>query len=195
VSGVVLVLVVIFVAGAAWLASTVQRLRRLASSVDSALALVHVELDRRYEYVPALVLAASETVGSDLVAPVTGARSLAMRVREEDLDLRRQAGAEKALSEALHAVLASGRCYPQLAHDWAFVHPAHEIEITEQRLAGAVRVYNEQARNLNRAIRTFPGGVVANRLDIGKSQLFEATILAVPSSEATVDDDVTEAAA
>lgn len=178
------------------MASTVQRLRRLASSVDSALTLVHVELDRRYEYVPALVLAASETVGSDLVAPVTGARSLAMRIREEGLDLRRQAGAEKALSEALHAVVESGRCYPQLAHDWAFVHPAHEIEVTEQRLAGAVRVYNGQARSLNRAIRTFPGSALASRLGIGKAQLFVAPILAVPSSEAIVDDDdVTEAAA
>lgn len=176
------------------MASSIQRLRRLASSVDSALALVHVELDRRYEYVPGLVLAASATVGSDLVAPVTGARSLAMRVREEDLDLRRQAGAEKALSEALHAVLASGRRYPQLAHDWAFVRPAHEIEVTEQRLAGAVRVYNEQARSLNHAIWTFPGSVVASRLSIGKSQLFEAPVLAVPSSE-KIDDAVADAAA
>ncbi len=185
----------IFVACAAWVASSVRRLRGIASSVDSALTLVHVELDRRYEYVPALVLAASETVGSDLVAPVTGARSLAMRVREEDLDLRRQAGAEKALSEALRAVVESGRCYPQLAHDWAFVHPAHEIEVTEQRLAGAVRVYNEQARTLNRAIRAFPGSVVASRFGIGKVQLFEATILAVPSSETAGDGDIVDAAA
>jgi len=195
VSGVAFVVLVIFVVCAAWVRSSIQRLRRLASSVDSALALVHVELDRRYEYVPALVLAASETVGSDLVAPVSGARSLAMRVREEDLDLRRQAGAEKALSEALHAVLESGRRYPQLAHDWAFVHPAHEIEVTEQRLTGAIRVYNEQARSLNRAIRTFPGTVVAHRLDIGSAQLFEATVLAVPSSDTLADDDVADAAA
>ncbi len=181
---------------AAWAISSVQRLRRAAASVDSALALVHVELDRRYEYVPGLVLAASETVGSDLVAPVTGARSLAMRVREEKLDLRRQAGAEKALSEALQAVLASGRRYPQLAHDWAFVRPAHELEVTEQRLAGAVRVYNTQARSLNRSIRTFPGTQLAQRLGIAKVQLFQATILAVASSEAPADGgDVVDAAA
>ncbi|GAB2637103.1 hypothetical protein GCM10027068_15910 [Prescottella soli] len=185
----------ICVACAVWVMSGIQRLRRLGSSVDSALALVHVELDRRYEYVPGLVLAASETVGRDLVAPVTGARSLAMRVREEDLDLRRQAGAEKALSEALQAVLDTGRRYPQLVHDWAFVRPAHEIEVTEQRLAGAVRVYNEQARSLNRAIRAFPGSLVAPRLGIGKAQLFEATILALPSSEALGGaDDVAHAA-
>ncbi|MCL2535218.1 MAG: LemA family protein [Nocardiaceae bacterium] len=175
--------------------SSVQRLRRAAERVDSALTLVHAELDRRYEYVPCLVLAASETVGRDLVTPVIGARSLAMRVREEELDLRRQAGAEKALSAALQAVLASGRRYPQLANDWAFVHPAHELEVTEERLAGAVRVYNEQARSLNHAIRTFPGNVLAPRLEITRAQLFQATILAVQSSEAPADDVVDDVAA
>lgn len=177
----------------AWGVVCFQRLQRAASNLETALRLVHVELDRRYEYVPALVLAAAETVGTDLVAPVTGARSLAMRVREEDLDLQRQAGAEKALSAALQAVLNSGRRYPQLAHDWAFVRPAHELEGIEERLAGAVRVYNEQARSLNRALTTFPTSVLATRAGIGRAQLFEATILEVPSSE-SADDVVADAA-
>ena len=166
-----------------WVVSCLRRLRRAASSVDTSLRLLHAELDRRYEYVPGLVLVAAETVGRDLVAPVTGARSLAMRVREENLDLRRQAGAEKALSDALQSVLASGRRYPQLAHDWAFARPAHELEVTEQRLAGAVRVYNEQARTLNALRATFPTSVVAGRIDIPEAQLFEATILEVPAPE------------
>lgn len=165
-----------------WLFSCHRSLQREASNLDTALRLVHAELDRRYEYVPALVLAAAETVGSDLVAPVTGARSLAMRVRAENLDLSRQAGAEKALSAALHAVLRSGRRYPQLAHDWAFVRPAHELDVIEQRLAGAVRVYNEQARRLNRERAAFPTSVLATRAGIDEAQLFEATILEVPSA-------------
>lgn len=166
-----------------WLAVCHRRLHQQVSSLATALRLVHAELDRRYQYVPALVLAAAETVGSDLVAPVTGARTLAMRIREEELDLRRQAGAEKALSAALQAVLQSGRRYPQLAHDWAFVRPAHELELIETRLAGAVRVYNDQARRLNSALTAFPTRVLAARAGIAEAQAFEATILEVHTSE------------
>lgn len=182
VSGVVVVLVVAFVV---WTVVNVRRLRRAGARADAALTLVYVELDRRYEYVPALALAAAATVGRDLVAPVTGARAMAMRVREENLGPGRQAGAEKALSAAVQAVLDVGRRYPQLRSDWAFVRPAHELELIDQRLTGAVRVYNDQARALGRLRRTFPLRIVARWAGIGEAPLFEATILTVPASDST----------
>ncbi|WP_241665752.1 LemA family protein [Prescottella subtropica] len=172
----------------AWVVARLHRLRRDASNVDTSLRLVHTELDRRYEYIPGLILAAADTVGRDFVAPVTGARALAMRIREEDLDPGRQAGAEKALTDALQSVLATARRYPQLTNDWAFVRPAHELDLTEQRLAGAVRVYNDQARSLNRALTTFPANLLGKHAGIGEAPLFEATLLAVPPVGATESD-------
>ncbi|QBJ95937.1 LemA family protein [Rhodococcus sp. ABRD24] len=175
-----------------WVVSMVRRLRRTESTARAALALVHVELDRRYEYIPGLVLASAETVGRDLVSTVSGARALAMRVREENLDLCQQAGAESALSAALQSLLGTARCYPALRHDWAFVRPAGELELTEERLAGAVRVYNDLARRLNHAVCTPPTSVVARFVGVKPAQLFEATILTVSGAP---EDDVADAAA
>ncbi len=173
--------------------SVVRGLRRDASNVETSLRLVHTELDRRYEYIPGLILAAADIVGRDFIAPVTGARSLAMRIREENLDLSRQAGAEKALTEALQSVLTTGRRYPQLANDWAFVRPAHELDLTEQRLTGAVRVYNDQARNHNRALATFPTNLLGKWSGLAEAPLFEAPLLAVPDT-GTPDSDAPDRA-
>ncbi|MBM4486288.1 LemA family protein [Rhodococcus hoagii] len=178
-SGVVLVVVVILVA---WLASVNRDLRRLDANLRTALSLIHVEQDRRCEYVPGLVLAVAATVGRELVSTVTGARSLAMRVREENLDLGRQAGAENALSAALAALMGTARSYPALRRDWAFVRPAHEIDQTETRLAGAVTVYNDLARKLNDSLRTFPASLLARPAGIAAAPLFEAATLQMPTS-------------
>ncbi|MGO4204858.1 LemA family protein [Rhodococcus sp. TAF43] len=177
---------------AVWVTVSVRQLRRTDASVRAALGLVHVELDRRYQYIPGLVLAAAETVGRELVNTVSGARSLAMRIREEDLDPRRQAGAENALSEALQSLLATANRYPALRNDWAFTRPSHEIEQTEARLAGAIQVYNDMAGRLDRSLTTFPTGLIARRIGIVGAQPFEATILEVPTSgtkDADAGDD------
>lgn len=166
----------------AWLVSEFRQLRRVDANLRTALSLIHAEMDRRYEYVPGLVLAVADTVGRDLVSTVSGARSLAMRVREEGLDLGRQAGAENALSAALASLLGTARSYPALRRDWAFVRPAHEIDQTETRLAGAVTVYNDLCRRHNDSLGSFPTGLLARVGGIAAAPLFEATILEMPVS-------------
>ncbi|PTR30996.1 LemA protein [Rhodococcus sp. OK519] len=175
-----------------WVSSVYRQLRRAESNLRTALSLIHVEQDRRYEYVPGLVLAVASTVGRELVSTVTGARSLAMRVRAENLDLRRQAGAENALSAALASLVGTARSYPALRRDYAFVRPAHEIDQTEARLAGAVTVYNDLARKQNDSLRTFPTSLLARPAGVGAAPLFEATILEMPVSEGS--DDAEQAA-
>lgn len=172
--------------------SVLRQLRRADENRRAALSLIHVELDRRYEYVPGLVLAVADTVGRELVSTVTGARSLAMRVREENLDIGRQAGAENALSAALASLMGTARSYPALRRDWAFVRPAHEIDQTETRLAGAVTVYNDLARKHNATLTSFPAGLLARYSGIPAAPLFEATILEMPTSD---DDEQAERAA
>lgn len=166
----------------AWVVSVFRHLRRADANLRTALSLIHAEMDRRYEYVPGLVLAVADTVGRELVSTVTGARSLAMRVREENLDLGRQAGAENALSAALASLLGTARSYPALRRDWAFVRPAHEIDQTETRLAGAVTVYNDLARQHNDSLARFPAGLLARVGGIVAAPLFEATFLEMPAS-------------
>ncbi|WP_231569483.1 LemA family protein [Prescottella defluvii] len=184
---------------AVWVIVAVKQLRRTDASVRAALGLVHVELDRRHEYIPGVILAAAETVGRELVNTVSGARTLAMRIREENLDPRRQAGAENALSEALQSLLTTANSYPALRNDWAFTRPAHEIDQTEARLAGAIQVYNDMVGRLDNALTTFPTGPIARRIGIVAAQPFEATILEVPTAAATdtatADDHAADVAA
>jgi len=132
--------------------------------------LVH-ELDDRYDLVPALIAAsAGAGVERERIRPVVGARSLAIGVRDQRLGLAERAGAENALSATLHELIGG---LDGVSH-WPFIRVARELQLREQRLAGAVRVYNDLGRTLNTAIGRFPTSLFAKLAAIGPVALFEA---------------------
>ena len=127
-----------------------RRIDARSETARAALALLDRELERRRAVIPQLVQAA---VAADLdresITQLVGARSWSAVVRENDFDLPRRASAENALSVALYEVIYS-------AHDanWEFRRPADELDTIEQRILGAVRVYNTHADAVVRLSRS-----------------------------------------
>lgn len=164
----------------------VQRLRTLRLRHRDSLRLLRHELDDRYDLVPTLI-AASAGAGVDraLLRPVVGARSLAIEMRDQRTGLAERAAAENTLSAALHDLIGG---LEDISH-WPFVRVARELQVREQRIAGAVRVCNDIGTTLNDAVGSFPTSLYAKIGAIGPVPLFEAaTAVAPPVQDAPLQD-------
>ncbi|MGC5162199.1 LemA family protein [Rhodococcus sp. DT1] len=171
-TSVALVIVVASVAAVLlWIRAGVQRLRTLFARYRDSLRLLRHELDDRYDLIPTLI-AASAGAGVDraLLRPVVGARSLAIEMRDQRLGLAERAAAENTLSAALHDLLGG---LDGVTH-WPFVRVARELDVREQRITGAVRVFNDIGTTLNDAVGRFPTSIYAKIGAVGPVPLFEA---------------------
>jgi LemA protein len=178
---VTVVAVVAVVLIVAWVASVFRRLRRFEGNLTASRALLDVELTRRCDQAPELIAAArAAALPSEILAPLVGARSLAVALREQGMSLGEQAGSENALSVALHRLMFEVECNSNVKHDWAIQRPALELKMTEQRIIGAARVYNDSAAAVNRLVRSVPAGLVARLAGGHQVPLFEATVVELP---------------
>lgn len=156
-----------------YVASVERRVRRYRSSTVASRNLVTVELERRYvQLEPFIAAVESSGLDAEPVRQLVGARSWSKAVRDRGLDLPAQAAAENALSAAVHAVLSESDAHPILKSAWAFQGPAGDLAVTEQRIAGAVRVYNDNAYKLAELRTSLPTMPVAKALKVTAPDLF-----------------------
>ncbi len=176
-SGVVVAVVVLCVVVlVGYVVVTVRRLGRYRVQTEQSLRLVDVELDRRHEQLGPFIAAAEATgLSGDVLRQLGGARSWSRAVRDRSLGLQAQAAAENALSAAFHAVLADADARQNVLGNWEFQGPAGELNVTERRIAGAVRVYNDNAYRLSQAIGTFPSSLVARSRSLTAPEPFVET--------------------
>lgn len=172
----VVVVAVLVVVVIGYVASTVRRLGRYSEQTEQSLRLVDVELERRREQLARLLEAAEASgLSGDALRQLGGARSWSKAVRDRELGLQAQAAAENALSAAFHAVLAEADAGRNVLGNWAFQGPAGELIVTERRIAGAVRVYNDTAYRLSQAVGNFPSSIVAKSRSVTAPEPFVET--------------------
>jgi LemA protein len=144
---------------------------RLVNRTKEAWADIDVQLKRRYDLIPNLV----ETVKgyaaheSSAFENVTKARAAAMGAQTPAA----KAGAENMLSGALKSLFAVAEAYPDLKANQNFLGLQTELSDTENKIQAARRFYNGNVRDLNTAIESFPGNVIADMFHFGKMDLFE----------------------
>jgi LemA protein len=148
--------------------------------VKDAWANIDTELKRRYDLIPNLV----ETVRGyasherEVLENVTRARAAAASATGSPAE---QAAAEGPLVAALRQLFAVVENYPDLKANQGFLQLQSELTNTEDRLQTARRFYNANVRDLNRRVKQFPSGLVANMFGFKEEEFFE------------VDDAVREA--
>lgn len=131
-------------------------------AVNSALAQVKVQLQRRADLVPNLVetvkgFAAQETA---VMNSVTEARArLAGAV--ESGTLAEMAEANTALNAPLGRLLAIVEAYPDLKSNQNFLQLQDQLEGTENRISVARQDYNKVVEDFNGYIRRFPYNLTA----------------------------------
>jgi LemA protein len=111
----------------------------------------------------------------DTLTKVTEARSRATSIQVSADDLSDPAKvaqfqqAQGALTQSLGRLIATAEAYPDLKANQNFLELQSQLEGTENRIAVAIRDYNEAVRSYNTRIRTFPDAIGAKLIHGAKA--------------------------
>jgi LemA protein len=100
---------------------------------------------------------------------VTAARSQAMQAHTPG----EHAAAEGNLQGALKSLFAVAEAYPELRANENFLGLQRELSGLEDAIQNARRYYNAIVRDLNTAIESFPGNLLAGPFGFTKREYFE----------------------
>jgi LemA protein len=151
---------------------------------------VEAQFQRRSNLIPNLAEVAKGAAENErtILTQVTEARAKAtsVNVTADDLDdpakMEQFAAAQGQLSQGIGRLLASFEAYPQIQSNQNFLALQSQLEGTENRIAVAIRDYNEAVRQYNTTIRTFP--------DIIGAKVIHGAKPLVPYKAATPGADV-----
>jgi len=132
---------------------------------------IDVQLKRRYDLIPNLIetvkgYAAHERTTFD---SVTEARTRAMNAQT----VEEHAQAENMLTGALKSLFAVSEAYPDLKANQNFLELQRELSDTENKIMASRRFYNSTVQELNTAVESFPGNVIASSFSFKQMELFE----------------------
>jgi LemA protein len=77
------------------------------------------------------------------------------------------------ITDALKSVFALSEAYPDLKANQNFLALQTELSDTENKIQAARRFYNGNVRDLNTAVLTFPGNMIANMFHFTKKEYFD----------------------
>ena len=145
----------------------------LVNRTKEAWADIDVQLKRRYDLIPNLVEAVKGYAKqeSTVFENVTKARSQAMQAGTP----AEKGAAENMLSDTLKSLFAVSEAYPDLKSNQNFLSLQNELADTENKIQASRRFYNGNVRDLNIAIESFPGNLIAGMFKFAKMELFELT--------------------
>ncbi|MGB3752316.1 MAG: LemA family protein [Parerythrobacter sp.] len=131
---------------------------------------VEAQFQRRANLIPNLAEVAQSAAASEraILTEVTEARARATAVNVDASDLgdagkmAEFAAAQSQVGAGLGRLLASFEAYPDIKSNQNFLTLQSQLEGTENRIAVALRDYNEAVREYNTTIRTFPDTIGAN---------------------------------
>ncbi len=144
---------------------------RLSNQAKEAWSDIEVQLRRRYDLIPNLVSAVKGymTHEAGTFEKITEARSRAMQAENP----HEKGEAENMLSGALKSLFAVAENYPDLKANTNFLELQRELSDTENKIQSSRRFYNTTVRDLNIAVESFPGNVLANIFGYKKMDLFD----------------------
>ncbi|HEV2322855.1 MAG TPA: LemA family protein [Terracidiphilus sp.] len=170
-----LIVLVVAAALVIWLVAMFNSLVRLRVRVQNAWAEIDVQLKRRHDLIPNLVASVQGYMGherSTLLA-VTEARNKAVAAAS-GASVADRAQAESALTGALSNLFAVAEQYPQLRATENVQLLQEQLTSTENRIASARQLYNDEVMQFNTAQAVFPRNVFAGMLGFSPSTMFVA---------------------
>jgi LemA protein len=155
----------------AWLVFSYNSFVRLVNRTKEAWADIDVQLKRRYDLIPNLINTVKGYAAHEQATfeKITEARSQAMQADT----VGEHAQAENMLSGALKSLFAVAEAYPDLKANQNFLELQRELSDTENKIQAARRFYNGNVRDLNTAVESFPGNVIAGTFKFAKRDFFE----------------------
>jgi LemA protein len=147
------------------------RLVRLRNVVREGWSGVDVQLRRRTDLVPNLIETVKAYAAHErgLFEEVTQRRASSIAAS----GVSEHAAAAQALSGSVGRLMAVAEAYPQLKADQNFLKLQGQLAEIEDQLQMARRYYNGAVRNLNIAIQSFPGLLLARPFGFRDAPFFE----------------------
>ena len=179
----IILLVVIVAAGVFWFVGVYNSLISLRNQVFNAWKQIDVQLKRRHDLIPNLV----ETVKGAMnfekgtLESVIAARNQAIAATRGTTELpspqqvQATAAAEGQLTSSLSRLFAVVEAYPDLKATGNVAQLQEELTSTENKIAFARQLYNDQATAYNTRQQQFPGSLVAGFAHATPAQLWEIT--------------------
>lgn len=166
-----------------WLVAAYNGFVTRINRAKEAWADIDVQLKRRYDLIPNLVESVKGYAAHEktVFEEVTKARTTAMGATGN----QQKAQAENVLSGALKSLFAVAEAYPDLKANQNFLDLQRNLADTEDKIQAARRFYNTNVRDLNTAIESFPGNVIASSFHFQKMDLFE-----LPGADAAANEPV-----
>jgi len=165
----ILLVTLLIVAGAA----LYNRLIRGRNRVDTAWSDIDVQLQRRHDLIPRLVIAVDQYAKYEraTLEVVTELRAEAMQI----VDVRARGKMEEKLSAGIERIIALAENYPDLKANENFLSLQNELVETENYLQFARRYYNASVRDYNTMTETVPSNLVAGWFKFEPREFFQKT--------------------
>ncbi len=166
---------------------------RVGTRAEAYFAQVGVELKRRNNLIPNLVVAARKYAfhEEEVFKHVSDARE--MFIRAKDVKEKMQAAAK--LDAALSKLLAVVEQYPDLKATESIQDLIKELSNTENRIAEQKGKYNEVARIYNQLLTTFPTNILGRIYGFGQRKPYigaESDLLKTPEVDFEWKEDSTD---
>ncbi len=176
-----IVIIAVVVLIVLWVISIYNNLVRLRNNRENAFGNIDVQLKQRYDLVPQLVATVKGYAKheKELLEAVTAARSACMTAAS----MNDKIAADNLLSSALSGLKISVEAYPELKANQNFLQLQTELSDIENKLAATRRFFNSTTRELNNAVQTFPGNILAGMFGFRKEPMFEVA----PAERAAVE--------
>ncbi len=177
-----LIILVVVIGLAAFVAGIYNRLVRLRNAFKNAYAQIDVQLKRRHDLIPSLVESVRGYMKHEreTLTAVIEARNQAESARQQASGSAGEAGAMAELSRAegslggvLGRLFALSEAYPDLKASENFKSLQEELTSTENRVAYARQAYNDGAMNYNNAVQTVPSNLVAGMFGFRTATMLE----------------------
>lgn len=155
-----------------WVIGVYNRLVSLVQRSKEASSDIEVQQKRRYDLIPNLVETVKGYAAHEqgTLTKVVEARNAAMAAGG---GMAEQAKAQNMITDALKSVFALSEAYPDLKANQSFLELQRELTDTEDKIQAARRFFNGNVRDLNTAILTFPGNIIANMFHFEKMEFFD----------------------
>lgn len=177
-TGVVLVLVLAALIGL-WVVATYNTLIALKNRVYNAFKQIDVQLKRRHDLIPNLVNSVKGAMDfeRETLEAVVKARNQAVQVQQDatPATMGKLAQAEGALSAALGRLLMVVERYPDLRATGNIAQLQEELTSTENKVAFARQLYNDEATLYNTKQLQFPTNMIAGLAKATPAELWEIT--------------------
>ena len=157
------------------------------NKVKEAMAGVDVQLNKRYDLIPNILVIANKFMEheKELISEVTKLRTQAASLKSQPDTIAQQFDLDNQIASKMDKLLVSVENYPQLKSDQTMLQAMQTYNEVEEHIAAARRFYNSAVNELNNAVEIFPSSVVASSLGITCCPFYEASEAAKSSVNAS----------